>query len=279
MKYTKKQIEESIKYWKKVLEAMENVPVMSSIDDFLKLCKDKGIDVEKKRVAKQGKIINAEIAQQDKQIKSREGVETAHAGDLVIDDGDGTFYAVPAAKIAEYYELDKDGNSVTGEQTKWKKIGKDLEYYITPFDIDVKVEWQSEPLHATAGYSLVCNDKEGKDISPVAPEVFSNPELWKPLQESLSESYEDYAAERDHVLFTSIESFIKAATSDYDYRPGPFQQNPAVGILLDLVAQMCARSDSNEDLMVQYLDKHDFMQSKKTLFNMLNGIAKAKKLV
>ena len=114
-KYTKKQIEESIKHWKKVLEAMENVPVMSSIDDFLKLCKDKGMDVEKKRVAKQGKIVNAEIAQENKQIKSREGVETAHAGDLVIDDGDGTFYAVPAAMIAEYYELDKDGNSVTGD--------------------------------------------------------------------------------------------------------------------------------------------------------------------
>ena len=210
MKYTKKQIEESIKYWKKVLEAMENVPVMSSIDDFLKLCKDKGIDVEKKRVAKQGKIVNAEIAQEDKRIKSREGVETAHAGDLVIDDGDGTFYAVPAAKIAEYYELDKDGNSVTGDQTKWKKIGKDLEYYITPFDIDVKVEWQSEPLHATAGYSLVCNDKEGKDISPVAPEVFNNPELWKPLQES---SITEQVSRSEDRVFVSIEELMKEMES------------------------------------------------------------------
>ena len=48
----------------------------------------------------------------------------------------------------------------------------------------MKVEWQDEPLHAVAGYSLVCNDKEGKDLSPVAPEVFADKSLWKPLSES-----------------------------------------------------------------------------------------------
>ena len=116
MKYTKKQIQESIEHWKRVLEEAESsIPVISSISEFLELCKERGVDAQKKRAAKQGKIVNAEIAQEDKQIKSREGMETAHKGDLVIDDGDGTSYAVPAAKISEYYELDKDGNSATGD--------------------------------------------------------------------------------------------------------------------------------------------------------------------
>lgn len=59
----------------------------------------------------------------------------------MVDDGDDTFYAVNSKDISKYYELDKDGKSVTGDQTKWKKIAKELEYYVTPFDVDVKVQW------------------------------------------------------------------------------------------------------------------------------------------
>ena len=178
--YTKKQIVEAIAHWKKVLESMDEseVPVISSIKDFLNICKEKKVEVKKDKVSKQGKIVNAIIADKDKEIKSREGKETAKKGDLVVDDGDDTFYAVNSKDISKYYELDKDGNSITGDNTKWKKIGKELEYYITPFDVDVKVQWQDKPLHATKGYALVCNDKDGKDISPVAPEVFSDKTLW-----------------------------------------------------------------------------------------------------
>jgi len=115
---------------------------------------------------------------------SREGKEHVRKGCLVIDDGDGTYYAVQPEEIKKFYEVNPDGTSVTGDPTKWKKIGKTLEYYITPFDVDVKVTWQEEPLHASEGYALVSNDKEGLDISPVAPEVFKDKTLWRPLSES-----------------------------------------------------------------------------------------------
>lgn len=191
-KYTKKQIKESIEHWQKILEDMNKneVPVISSIKDFLDICKEKNIEVKKDKVSKQGKIVNATIADEDKEIKSREGKEIAKKGDLIVDDGDDTFYAVNSNDIAKYYELDQDGNSITGDNTKWKKIGKELEYYITPFDVDVKVQWQDKPLHASKGYSLVCNDKEGKDISPVAPEVFNDKTLWiKNVNENIKTKY------------------------------------------------------------------------------------------
>lgn len=163
----------------------KSTPVISSIKEFLDICKKRGIEVEKSSVKKQGKTVNAKIADKDQKIKSREGEETAHKGDLIVDDGENTYYAVNSNDISKYYELDKDGNSITGDNTKWKKITKTLEYYITPFDVDVKVQWQEQPLHATKGYSLVCNDKEGKDISPVDPKVFDDETLWK--KESLDE--------------------------------------------------------------------------------------------
>lgn len=182
-KYTKKQITEAIAYWQNRLNAInesdDGIPVISSIAEFLDICKEHGVEAEKKKINKQGKVISAKIADKDQKIRSREGVETAKKGDLIVDDGEDTFYAVAKANIPKYYEVDKDGNSATGDNTKWKKIGKTLEYYVTPFDVDVKVEWQKDPLHATKGYSLVCNDKEGKDISPVDPKVFADKTLWK----------------------------------------------------------------------------------------------------
>lgn len=107
MKYTKKQIAEAIKYWEKALVESKDdeTPVISCISDFLKICKERGIDVKKKKAYKQGKIVDAEIAVEDYEIKSREGKEVAHAGDLVVNDGDDTFYAVPKAKIKDFYEL------------------------------------------------------------------------------------------------------------------------------------------------------------------------------
>ena len=155
------------------------VPVISSIKEFLDICKERGIEVEKSSVKKQGKTVNAKIADKDQKIKSREGEEIAHKGDLIVDDGENTYYAVNSNDIPKYYEVDKYGNSITGDNTKWKKIAKTLDYYITPFDVDVKVQWQKDPLHATKGYSLVCNDKDGKDISPVNPKVFNDETLWK----------------------------------------------------------------------------------------------------
>lgn len=185
MKYTKKQIQEAINYWQGKLNEIDedkSVPTISSITEFLSICKDRGLKVEKKQIAKQGKVVSARIADKDETIMSREGKETAKKGSLIIDDGDNTFYAVPAENISKYYEVDKDGDSATGDNTKWKKIGKTLDYYVTPFDIDIEVSWQKEPLHAIKGYSLVCNDKDGKDISPVAPEVFNDETLWKPVK-------------------------------------------------------------------------------------------------
>lgn len=182
--YTKKQISEAISYWTRQLNESNDVPEISSIKEFLDLCRKNNQEVKKMKVAKQGKIVTGRLATKDETIMSREGKENAKKGSLIIDDGDNTFYAVPPDSISKYYEVDKYGNSATGDNTKWKKIGKDLEYYITPFDVDVKVSWQSDPLHATKGYSLVVNDKEGKDISPVAPDVFNNKSLWKPLSES-----------------------------------------------------------------------------------------------
>ena len=157
----------------------ESTPVISSIKEFLDICKERGIEVEKSSVKKQGKTVNAKISDKDQKIKSREGEEIAHKGDLIVDDGENTYYAVNSNDIPKYYEVDKDGNSITGDNTKWKKIAKTLDYYITPFDVDVKVQWQKDPLHATKGCSLVCNDKDGKDISPVDPKVFNDETLWK----------------------------------------------------------------------------------------------------
>lgn len=185
MKYTKKQIQEAINYWQGKLNEIDEdkgVPTISSITEFLSICKDRGLKVEKKQIAKQGKVVSAHLADKDETIMSREGKETAKKGSLIIDDGNNTFYAVPAENISKYYEVDKDGNSATGDNAKWKKIGKTLDYYVTPFDVDIEVSWQKEPLHATKGYSLVCNDKDGKDISPVAPEVFKDETLWKPVK-------------------------------------------------------------------------------------------------
>lgn len=179
------KIDKQINYWAHMLDesiVSEEIPVISNIGEFLDICKEKGEEVKKAKAKKQGKVVNATLADEDKKIKSREGTETAHKGDLVVDDGDDTFYAVNSKDISKYYELDKDGKSVTGDQTKWKKIAKELEYYVTPFDVDVKVQWQEKPLHATKGYALVCNDKDGKDISPVAPDVFNDKTLW--LKES-----------------------------------------------------------------------------------------------
>lgn len=162
---------------------MKKPYVISSIKDFLDLCKQQNIEVTCAKIAKQGKTVSGRIADQDEIITSREGKENVKKGSLVIDDGDNTFYAVPPENISKYYEVDKDGKSMTGDDTKWKKIARTLEYYVTPFDVDVKVAWQKEPLHATKGYSLVINDKDGKDISPVAPNVFNDESLWKPLNE------------------------------------------------------------------------------------------------
>lgn len=172
------------KMWGTVDEGESDVPVISSIDEFLDICREKGVKVEKKRADKQGKVVTGRIAKKDETIMSREGPEKAKKGSLIIDDGDDTYYAVQPESVRKMYELNPDGTSATGDQTKWKKISKTLDYYVTPFDVDIKVSWQSEPLYATKGYSLVANDPEGKDISPVAPNVFKDPSLWKPLSES-----------------------------------------------------------------------------------------------
>lgn len=183
-----------IEYWAKLIREStdtfdessddQNVPTISSIKEFLDICKDRGLSVEKKKVNKQGKVVSAKIADKDQTITSREGKEQIKKGSLIVDDGDGYSYAVPPDKIKEFYEVNDDGSSVTGDDTKWKKQGKKLEYYITPFDVDVKVNWQNEPLHAKEGYSLVANDNEGKDISPVAPEKFRDKTLWKAINEN-----------------------------------------------------------------------------------------------
>ena len=68
----------------------DSVPVISSIKEFLDICKERGIEVEKSSVKKQGKTVNAKIADKDQKIKSREGEETSHKGDLIVDDGENT---------------------------------------------------------------------------------------------------------------------------------------------------------------------------------------------
>lgn len=169
---------------RKTVSESEKTPLVSSIGDFLDVCKKMGIEVDRRRVAKQGAVVDAHIAQEDETITSREGREKVVKGCLVVDDKDGTSYAVQPEDIGKYYEVDENGRSATGDEKKWKKIPKTLDYYITPFDVDIRVPWQDDPLHATAGYALVRNDREGKDISPVAPEVFGDRKLWKPIGET-----------------------------------------------------------------------------------------------
>lgn len=169
-------------------------PVVHSIDEFLALCQKSGETPEKGMVDKQGKTVTARRCEQEgEKIKSLEGNEVAHEGDLIVADKGGTEYAVPAANVEKYYVVDDDGNSATGDPNKWQKIPMTLAYYITPIDVQVKVPWQDEPLMATAGYALVQNDKEGKDISPVAPDVFGDDSLWKNRRqdEQVSESDDD----------------------------------------------------------------------------------------
>lgn len=215
--YTKKQITEAIKYWTQYLNESTDVPEISSIKEFLDLCKKDGNVPEKKRVAKQGKVVSARLANGDETITSREGKETPVKGSLIVDDADGTQYAVQPEDIPSFYEVDDNGNSATGDNTKWKKRAMTLDYYITPFDVDIKVSWQQDPLHATAGYSIVVNNKEGTNLSPVAPDVFKDKTLWKPLGEScaikLTESEDMFSFDSGIGVF-SARNMIFAATPD-----------------------------------------------------------------
>lgn len=166
--------------WKLITETETTIPTIRSIDEFLDLCEQKGEIPDSGIVDKQGKIVTARRCEKEgERIKSLEGVEIAHEGDLIISDKDGTEYAVPSYNVEKYYMVDANGDSVTGDPTKWQKIPMTLTYFITPIDVNVKVPWQEEPLLARKGYALVQNDKEGIDISPVAPCVFDDDTLWK----------------------------------------------------------------------------------------------------